>query len=299
MDDTKKIDIEISKFKLGPATFPSFGIAFMIGKRGSGKSVALKCITNELNERRMDNGARLFSTAVVMSSTEEASPFYKGIVPDCYIYNTYRQDIIEQSINIQIKQCKQAIKMYGEEGKNRVPGLLIILDDVLYDRITHSPALRKLFYNGRHYRICVLVCLQYAVDFNINMRTQCDLVICFNDKNYITRKRLYENYFAVLPTFETFSQIMDQVCQDYTALVVNLSSRESSLSRFMFYWKASNNVPNFRFGAPEIWSAIKRKRFANFSDEEEEEEEEQDSRMAIMSKLFPARASRKVRVIQK
>ena len=59
----------------------------MIAKRGSGKSWVVRDIMR--NQKNIPGG-------IVISPTEKLNHFYSGFVPDIYIYDKYRSEIVEQ-----------------------------------------------------------------------------------------------------------------------------------------------------------------------------------------------------------
>jgi hypothetical protein len=85
-------------------------------------------------------------------------------------------------------------------------------------------------------------------------------------ENYIAnRKRIYENYAGMFPTFESFCQVMDQCTENYECLVINNNSKSNKLHDQVFWYKADNHN-DFRLGSKEFWELSK-----NMNDDDEDE----------------------------
>jgi hypothetical protein len=70
------------------------------------------------------------------------------------------------------------------------------------------------------------------------------------------RKRIYENYAGMFPTFESFCQVMDQCTENYECLVINNNSKSNKLQDQIFWYKAEPHG-SFRLGSKEFWEISK------------------------------------------
>ena len=70
------------------------------------------------------------------------------------------------------------------------------------------------------------------------------------------RKRIYENYAGMFPTFESFCQVMDQCTENYECLVINNNARSNKLEDQIFWYKAELH-DNFKLGSKEFWDLSK------------------------------------------
>ena len=62
------------------------------------------------------------------------------------------------------------------------------------------------------------------------------------------RKRIYENYAGMFPTFESFCQVMDQCTENYECLVINNNAKSNKLNDQIFWYKAEHQK-NFKLGS--------------------------------------------------
>ena len=179
--------------------------------------------------------------------------------PKLFIHPEYNTVIIE---NI-LKRQKSVLKVInGDTEKNKKstidPRTFVILDDCLYDNgWSKDKMMRLLFMNGRHWKIMLIITMQYPLGVPPNLRTNIDYVFILRE-NYLTnRRRIYENYAGMFPTFEVFCQFMDQCTEHYECLVIHNNSKSNKLTDQVFWYKASDH-PKFQLGSKQFWEISKK-----------------------------------------
>jgi len=221
---------------------------FIIGKPGSGKSTLLKSLFYHKSD--------IIPVASVLSGTESETNFYKDFLPNVFIHDEY--DHISLTNNI--------VRQKGSRQHNKInPWILLCIDDCMDDPSVFNKAPQPgLFKNGRHWKMLYIVSLQYALDVKPHIRSNIDGVFIFREPNVAIRKRLYENYAGIIPSFQLFEQIMDAVTGEYTALYVHNSTTTNDWRDCVFYYKAPI-IENFKFGCQEYWGYAKKveKKFEN------------------------------------
>ena len=146
------------------------------------------------------------------------------------------------------------------------PRAFVILDDCLYDNTwARDKMMRLLFMNGRHWKVMLVITMQYPLGIPPTLRTNIDYVFILRENYIANRKRIYENYAGMFPTFESFCQVMDQCTENYECLVINNNSKSNKLHDQVFWYKADNHN-DFRLGSKEFWELSK-----NLNDEDEDE----------------------------
>lgn len=137
------------------------------------------------------------------------------------------------------------------------PRTFVILDDCLYDSSwTRDKLMRLLFMNGRHWKIMLIITMQYPLGIPPTLRTNIDFVFILREPYIANRKRIYENYAGMFPTLESFCQVMDQCTENYECLVINNNSKSNKLSDQVFWYKAEAHN-DFRLGSKEFWELSK------------------------------------------
>ncbi len=132
------------------------------------------------------------------------------------------------------------------------PRCFVILDDCLYDNSWSKDVLmRTLFLNGRHWKVMLVITMQYPLGIPPTLRTNVDYVFILRE-NYITnRKRIWENYASMFPTFDSFCAVMDQCTENYECLVIDNNTKSNKLSDQIFWYRAAEHG-EFRMGARQF-----------------------------------------------
>ncbi len=253
--ELKKFDMKSIQFKPNENKGP---VIVLIGKRDTGKSFLVRDLLYYQQE---------IPIGTVISGTEEGNGFYGKMVPKLFIHNEYNTAIIENILKRQrtvLKQVKGEMETYKRS--NIDPRAFVILDDCLYDNTwARDKMMRLLFMNGRHWKIMLVITMQYPLGIPPTLRTNIDYVFILRENYIANRKRIYENYAGMFPTFESFCQVMDQCTENYECLVINNNSKSNKLHDQVFWYKADNHN-DFRLGSKEFWELSK-----NLKDEEDDE----------------------------
>tara|TARA_B110000858_G_C17674063_1_gene413296 strand:- start:104 stop:892 length:789 start_codon:yes stop_codon:yes gene_type:complete len=246
-------EISLRKFDINEIKHDK--VVVFIGKRDTGKSFLVRDLLFHHNS---------LPVGQVISGTEAANEFYSSIVPKIFIHGEYKEEIISNML----KRQKMAIEKM--KSNNTVdPRAFLILDDCLYDNTwIKSTDVRSLFMNGRHYKILFILTMQYALGIPPNLRTNIDYVFILRENYVSNRKRLYEHYAGMFPSFEMFCQVMDQCTENYECLVINNNAKSNKLVDQVYWYKAEHH-DDFKIGAPQFWKFSEE----NFSNNVENNEE--------------------------
>jgi len=238
-------------------------VCMMIGKRNTGKSF----LTKDLLYYKRD-----IPIGTVISGTEGANQFYSKIVPPLFIHDEYSPEIISNSLKRQkivVAKVKAQEKQYGKS--NIDPNAFVILDDCLYDNSwTKDTNMRTFFMNGRHYHVLLIITSQYSLGIPPNLRCNIDFVFILRENIINNRKRLYDNYAGMFPTFEVFCQVMDQCTENYECLVIDNTTKSNKIEDMVFWYKADDHS-DFTMGSPEFWQHHSTNFKDKFGDDEDED----------------------------
>ena len=219
-------------------------VVVLIGKRDTGKSFLCRDIL--FRHRGIPVGQ-------VISGTEGANQFYSKMVPKLFIHDEFKPEIVENILKRQKIMIEKINQGSGGADQSIDPRAFLILDDCLYDNSwAKDKNMRSVFMNGRHFKLLFLLTMQYALGIPPNMRTNIDYVFILRENYVSNRKRLYEHYAGMFPTFEMFCQVMDQCTENYECLVINNNAKSNKLSDQVFWYKAEPR-PDFKIGGPSYW----------------------------------------------
>jgi len=244
--ELKKFDMRAISFKPNENKGP---VVVLIGKRDTGKSFLVRDLLFYQQE---------IPIGTVISGTEEGNGFYAKMVPSIFVHHEYNTAIIENILKRQrtvLKQIKKEMETYKKS--NIDPRAFVILDDCLYDATwTRDKMMRLLFMNGRHWKVMLIITMQYPLGIPPTLRTNIDYVFILRENYIANRRRIYENYAGMFPTFESFCQVMDQCTENYECLVINNNSKSNKLQDQVFWYKADAHN-DFRLGSKEFWELSK------------------------------------------
>ena len=247
------MNLELKKFDMKQITFKpdenQGPVIVLIGRRDTGKSFLVR----DLLYYHQD-----IPIGTVISGTEAGNGFYGKMVPKLFIHDEYNSAIIENILKRQkivMKQVKRETEAYGRS--NIDPRAFVILDDCLYDNSwAREKLMRLLFMNGRHWKIMLVITMQYPLGVPPNLRTNIDYTFILREPYLTNRKRIYENFAGMFPTFESFCQVMDQCTENYECLVISNNAKSNKLDDQIFWYKASGHN-DFRLGSKEFWDISK------------------------------------------
>ena len=231
------MEIQLRKFDM--SQIKDDKVVVLIGKRETGKSFLCKDLLHHHKD---------IPCGQVISATEAANGYYKKMVPPLFIHDEYKPAIIANVL----KRQRMMIEKINSN-INIDPRLFLLLDDCIYDQSwVKDKNVRSLFMNGRHFKILFVITMQYALGIPPNLRTNVDFVFILRENFVNNRKRLYEHYAGMFPTFEMFSQVMDQCTENFECIVINNNAKSNKLEDQVFWYKASDH-DDFILGAQEYW----------------------------------------------
>jgi hypothetical protein len=244
--ELKRFDMKKISFKPNENKGP---VCVLIGRRDTGKSFLVR----DLLYYHQD-----IPIGTVISGTEEGNGFYGTHVPKLFIHDEYNTAIVENILKRQRGVLKQMQKEQAAYKRTTIdPRTFVILDDCLYDNgWAKDKMMRLLFMNGRHWKVMLVITMQYPLGIPPNLRTNIDYVFILREPYITNRKRIYENYAGMFPTFESFCQVMDQCTENYECLVINNNSKSNKLHDQIFWYKADPHG-DFRLGSKEFWEMSK------------------------------------------
>lgn len=204
--------------------------------KNTGKSTL---ITSLLYEK-----SHIFPTGIVMSGTEDSNHHYSKIFPSSFVFNKLEMEKLADFIKRQ--------KLAKEHLPN--PWSIVLLDDCTDDpKIFNDPLFQGMYKNGRHWKMLFVLSLQYCLDVKPVIRTNIDGTFILRESNLRNRRSLWENYAGVIPDFNMFCDIMDQLTNDYTALYIHNATQSNNLEDCIFWYRARPVPQDFRFGSDDFW----------------------------------------------
>jgi hypothetical protein len=220
----------------------------LIGKKDTGKSFLVRDILFHTQNE--------FPIGTVISATEVANEFFQHMVPSKLIHDKYQPSIVMNVIKRQlaIKTARNEEKKRSGGNSHTDPRAFLILDDCLFDGSwIREESTRYIFMNGRHIDIMTIITMQYPLGITPNLRTNVDFIFILRENITANRRRIYENYAGMFPTFEMFCQFMDQCTENFECLVICNGVQSNKLEDQVFWYKASDHPP-FHLCDDSLWT---------------------------------------------
>ena len=230
--------MRFKKFDL--STMVDHATIAMIAKRASGKSVLVK----EIMKQNKDLPA-----TVIICKTERLNSSYGSHVPDSYIYYNFHTDILSSIFARQKRLNDDNKKRAKNNKKDKDDRLLLVMDDCMSDKSwVKDPNISELFFNGRHYHLSFILTMQYSKGLPPDMRGNLDYIFLLAEDFICNRKRLYDDYAGMFPSFDIFQQVFSELTEDYGCMVINNRIHTKNIEDKVFWYKA-NMTNDFKMGS--------------------------------------------------
>lgn len=202
-----------------------------IGKRGSGKSLAIADIATSLKLHGMAQDC------VVISPSDKYLPFYENKLGVKNVLYECSEGVIESILRVQSDRVKESIK-----NNTKCPNLLLILDDcVNVNGLIKSKPISELLFNGRHYKISFILAIQFPIGMPPELRCNFDQIFLGSDDMLSNQKRLYDHYAGVFSTFDSFRQVFNETCNGFSFLVISNIGKHKTFNSKVKHFSANIN----------------------------------------------------------
>ncbi len=257
------MNLQIKKFD--PKTIGDNRVCVFIGKRGTGKTTL---VTDIMYHKKH------IPVGVVMSGTEEGNSYYQNYVPDSFVYNDYKSEVLDRVIARQRTLAKK---------NDPNPNVFVLVDDCMYDKkMIRDKCIRAIFMNGRHWHLFFMLTMQYCMDLSPDLRANIDYVFILRENIIQNREKIYKNFFGIFPTYDMFSQVLNSCTENFECLVLDNTSKSNKIEDVVFWYKAKLRPQGtFRIGNSIYWNTHKQKYNPNHDDDE------------LKSKIDPRKAMKK------
>jgi len=239
-----EMQLQLKKFDITSITDDS--VVVFIGKRRTGKSFLVRDLL--YHHRDIPIGT-------LISATEAANKYYSDMIPSLFIHDEYTPEIIDNVVKRQKLIIKKINKEVDKHGHSKIdPRAFLILDDCLFNNSwVRDKNIISILLNGRHYKMMFMITMQYPLGIPPSLRTNLDYVFILRENNMSNRRRIYENYSGMIPSWELFNDIMNQCTENYECLVLKVNAQSNKLEDQIFWYKAEAH-DNFKIGAKEFWA---------------------------------------------
>jgi hypothetical protein len=204
----------------------------LIGPRNTGKSVLLKDLLYK-TRHNYDFGMAMTKTVSTVKMLKEFLP-HKLIFTKGYDFEFGERFLITSARLV-------------ENGKIRKN--VLILDDCMFDnKVMKTKTQKDLHLNGRHYQTSIFNTTQYCMIIPNDIRTNIDYIFALRENINANKKRLFEYFFGLFPSYAAFNKVFTACTANYGCLVIDKTKASSSIKECIFWYVADPEIPKFKIG---------------------------------------------------
>jgi hypothetical protein len=85
------------------------------------------------------------------------------------------------------------------------------------------------------------------------IRTHIDGVFILREPLENNREKLYRNFASIIPTYNLFCDLMDQLTEDFHAIYIHNTTTSNRWQDCVFYWRAPLTPDGWKVGCPEYY----------------------------------------------
>ena len=212
----------------------------IIAKAGSGKSWVVRDILYHIPA---------IPCGTVIAPTDRVTKFYDSIMPPIYIHHEFDIDTLSNIFDRQVA-IEEKNEHRRKQGKKPIdPRIFFIMDDCMSSKkewVKHK-LMQKLMFEGRHYKIIFFLTMQYSLGISPELRSQFDFIFLLGEDYISNKKKLYDNYAGMFPSFKIFESVFDQMTDNYGCMVINNRIKSKEIKKKIFWYKAKKRK-NFILG---------------------------------------------------
>lgn len=225
-------------------TVDCFNLA-VFGARNTGKSTLVRDIIYRMHKKG-------YKRIVVFSGTEEANAGYANIVDPAVVHNGMDMEDFRTLYETQkriVSSWREAMDKCPDQVKDIDVRLVIVLDDMMYRRhMTKSEIFSEIACNGRHYKIVLIITVQYVMSLDIVVRSNLDYVLVLRESIPRNMQKLHECFFGVFGKKDDFYRVLSACTENYECLVLDKTRPTNDIQSIVRWYKADPNLPPFVFG---------------------------------------------------
>lgn len=235
-EEIKPEDLVIGRFDF--SKLPKYGVIFVTGKTGSGKTV----VTKEILYHK-----RHYDQYIALLGSEGAREVFRRHMPEAFFFEGFDEKALQRIVKHQKLQRRLG----------QAQDMVIVIDDCTYDnkRMKKSEVLKEIFMNGRHMKILLILTAQWLLAIQPEMRSQVKVVICCRETNPEYRQRVYKYYSnGCVQKWGIFDQIMMKCTEDYKVMVLLNEFRQNPRIPDMIFYARAEPKRKFKCGEHSwIW----------------------------------------------
>jgi len=216
------------------------------GKRRTGKTHIIKAMCFQMR--------RYYPLVIVFTKTKFNGDLLK-LFPDACIFNDLDEGLLERIMDAQKDRVQEAKKAPEPWVNCR---MLLVLDDVLSDKKSprYNEMLRKLFFEGRHFMISMIITSQDSKGLPPALKQNTDLTFVLPMRARRDRETLCDNTFPFLWNDKDAREFLDKTMQikhNFLAVLNCSGAKPADEQVYMGIITPEHFIPRYIMGSYPCW----------------------------------------------
>ena len=221
-----------------------FSTILFAGGRRTGKSFAMRDFMYHMRKKIYDGD--------IFSGTFEDDYPWERFLPPKYV-NFVKEKFPNDILNT-ILTRQEYRKELARLHKKKLPPSLLVFEDLEYLKpsMWNNQEIRYVMFNGRHINSYVFAAIQYIMEINMALRGMFDGCLFTFEPSVAVRKRIYDQFGGIFPSFEHFEDVFHEVTKDHRCMFLDMRSGSYNVTETVYWYKAEDHGV-FRMGVDAIW----------------------------------------------
>lgn len=234
------------EYNIFPFTWDQVGEDWTIGVFGKRRSGKTRFVISLMGYR-----LRPFFPRIVVFTKTKCSGEYSKYVPDAYIIEGFKEDVLQQLFAMQ-KEYK-ALQKEGKFTGNM--NLLIVIDDCLSDGFKYKKTIDEVFFEGRHLDVCFIISSQDLKGVNPACTGNTDLAVTFHLRSERDKEAIRTKYCDFFKNDDEMGALTDQITSHKWHCVAFDQHLPHIKPEFTVFGGRAPDPPPFVMGCKAWWKS--------------------------------------------
>lgn len=197
----------------------------IIGKNDDSRNTIINSV--------LDYYIQKYNTKIsVICPADKINPYYITHYENTEIHCGLQEEYVKKFLH----QAMLAMSTGSE-----INAMFIFNDCIDTSEFWNNKTIDEILMNGRHYKIPYIITMERATNIPPAVRMNFDYVFVLPDDSVVNRRKIWNNYGLMIPTFGSFENIFNQCTRDNHTMVINNRIPFEKIN-YSIYWYRARNI---------------------------------------------------------